>query len=405
MKRNYFVFAFFISAIMLLSCGDKETTPESPKEENHTAEEVNADETTVSLSSEQMKSIGIELDYISRKELSNTIKANGVLEVPNRNKAFVTPLYGGVVKTLNIQPGAMVKKGEAIATIVNPDLLQMQQQLQQLNTQISLAETEAKRQKELVEGNAAPLKRLQQVESELTNLRTQRDGLRSQLRGFGASENFSSSIIVRAPIGGTVSRVIAQLGSNVDVATPIAEIVNNTQLHLDLHVYEKDLPKLKPNQVIHFTLTNNPGKEYDAQIYSIGTAFESDSKTIPIHSRVIGNKAGLVDGMSVTGIVSLDKSTVPAVPNDAIVTHQGQDYIFRLTDKPSAGEQKEVRKEENAGGEIFFERVPVARGNTDVGYTAITALKEIPNNAKIVVKGAFFVLAKMTNAGEEGHGH
>ena len=50
-----------------------------------------------------------------------------------------------------------------------------------------------------------------------------------------------------------------------------------------------------------------------------------------------------------------------------------------------------------------FEIIPVAKGTTDVGYTEITLLKEIPKDAKIVVKGAYFVLAKMTNSGEHEH--
>ncbi|RYE17762.1 MAG: DUF5126 domain-containing protein, partial [Sphingobacteriaceae bacterium] len=77
--------------------------------------------------------------------------------------------------------------------------------------------------------------------------------------------NIITTLTITAPISGTISTVSAQIGSPVDQSTPIAEIVNNSQLHLDLFVYEKDLPKLHKNQVIHFTLTNNPGKEYDAK--------------------------------------------------------------------------------------------------------------------------------------------
>jgi RND family efflux transporter MFP subunit len=267
----------------------------------------------------------------------------------------------------------------------------MQQQLQQLNTQIVLAETEVKRQRELVEGNAAPLKRLQQAEAELASLKTQRASVQQQLSAIGASQNFSSAVAVRAPISGTVSKVTAQLGSNVDVSTPIAEIVNNSQLHLDLFVYEKDLPELKANQEIHFTLTNDPGKEYDAQIYSIGTAFESNTKTIPIHARVMGDKTGLIDGMNITALVSLDKSTVPAVPNDAIVTFQGQNYIFMMHEE----------EKKDTADEVTFERIPVAKGTSDVGYTEITLLKEIPKDAKIVLSGAYFILSKMTNIEHE----
>jgi membrane fusion protein, heavy metal efflux system len=431
MMKKYFIIATALFALVLLqSCSGKSSG--EVKEEVHTEEEggedEHANENTATLTAEQMKTIEIVLGTIEQKELTNSVKANGVLTVPNQNKAFVTPLYSGVVKSLNVQPGSYVRQGQAIATIVNPELIQMQQQLQQVNTQIKLAEIEVKRQKELVEGNAAPLKRLQQVETELATLRSQRSGFQKQLGAIGASQSYSSAIVVTAPISGTVSKVTAQLGSNVDVSTPIAEIVNNSQLHLDLYVYEKDLTKLKPNQTIHFTLTNNPGKEYDAEIYSIGSAFESDSKTIPVHAKVMGDKTGLIDGMSITALVSLDKSTVPAVPTDAIVTYQGQDYIFVVTEahaepalpagrdedehekKDSAktgnaikheDEKKEQHKEEP--GSITFEKIPVVKGSSDVGYTEITLLKEIPVGAKVVLKGSFFILAKMTNT--EGHAH
>jgi hypothetical protein len=71
---------------------------------------------------------------------------------------------------------------------------------------------------------------------------------------------------------------------------------------------------------------------------------------------------------------------------------QGQDFIFITV--ADTGEQE---------GETGFEMIPVARGTTDVGYTEITPLKEIPPGATIVTKGAFFIMAKFTNAG--GHEH
>lgn len=417
MKKYCIIVAAMFTCVILQSCGgnaSKEVEEEKHAEEDG-KEEDHTNENTATLTADQMKTIDIQLGVIEQKELTNSVKANGVLTVPNQNKAFVTPLYSGVVKSLNVQPGSFVKQGQAIATIVNPALLQMQQQLQQVKTQISLAELEVKRQKELVEGNAAPLKRLQQVETELATLKSQRSGLQQQLGAVGASQGYSATIIVRAPISGTVSKVSAQLGSNVDVTSPIAEIVNNSLLHLDLYVYEKDLPKLKPNQTIHFTLTNNQGKEYDAEIYSIGTAFESDSKTIPVHAKVMGDKTGLIDGMNITALVSLNKSTVPAVPTEAIVNYQGQDYIFIVKDSPAGenqvkadtakakSEPEHIDEHESEKGGTTFERIPVVKGSSDVGYTEITLLKEIKAGARVVMKGAFFVLAKMTNT--EGHGH
>jgi len=58
---------------------------------------------------------------------------------------------------------------------------------------------------------------------------------------------------------------------------------------------------------------------------------------------------------------------------------------------------------EEGVSEVVFEKIQVAKGTTDIGYSEITLLKEIPAGAKIVIKGAFFILAKMTNSGEHEH--
>ncbi|WP_228399659.1 MULTISPECIES: efflux RND transporter periplasmic adaptor subunit [Chryseobacterium group] len=361
---------------------------------------------------EQIKTVGIQMGSIESKELSNTIKVSGMLTVPNQNKAFVTPSYSGIVRSLYVQPGSYVSRGKVIATISNPDLIVMQQQLQQVNGQIRMAELEVTRAQQLYKGNAAPLKKFQQAQTDLATLRSQRSGLQKQLGSIGAAQGYSSSLAVRAPISGTVSKVIAQIGSNVDMASPIAEIVSNSALHLDIYVYEKDLGKVQPGQTIHFTLTNSPGKEYDAKITSIGTAFEGESKTVPVHAQVIGDRVGLIDGMNVTAVISLDNQTAASVPTDAIVNDKGQDYIFIMQDDkneedrgnvPESGEKS--NKKESEEKEVRFEKIPVAKGVTDLGYTQITPLKPIPDNAQIVVKNAFFILAKMNNKGEEGHGH
>jgi RND family efflux transporter MFP subunit len=406
----------------LISCREKTEGQPEIKEETHTEEGHGQEENNVvSLTEEQMKTAAIAISTIELKNLKTSIRANGVLSVPNQNKALITSVNSGVLKTLLIQPGSFVKKGQAVATIVNPDVARLQQELQTTNAQIELAEIELNRQKELVEGNAAPLKNVQRINTELAMLKATRNSLSKQLGAMGISVssvnrgNIVTTVTVTAPISGTVSTVSAQIGSPVDVSTPIAEIVNNSQLHLDLFVYEKDLPKLRSDQVIHFTLTNNPGKEYDAKIFSIGTAFVNETKTIPIHAVVMGDKTGLIEGMNITALISIGQTVVPAVPTEAIVTFQGQDYIFAQTAAPlnpneghneeghGQGEKNEAEGKHEEKPSHYFERIPVVKGASDVGYTEVALLKEIPIRSPIVAKGAFFVLAKMSNTG--GHDH
>jgi len=415
MKKCFILTILFAGLASFVSCSSKGTAETATTEEGHTDEHANTN--TAILTDEQIKSIGIELGVIEEKQLTASLKTNGVLQVPNQNKASVNSLYSGVIKSLLIQPGNYVRKGQTIATIANPDFIQAQSEYLSVNSKIVLAELEVKRQRDLNAGNAGALKNLQAAETELRTLRTLKSTLEQQIKLMGINpERLSngkliSVLSISSPISGVVSNVIVKMGSYVDVSTPVAEIVDNSQLHLDLFVYEKDLPKLKNNQLIHFTLTNNPGKEYDAQIYSLGSSFEGESKAVTVHAKVQGEKTGLIDGMNITAVISLENQTLPAVPTEAIVNVAGQDYIFIVSEQNGEEEhtkdsvKHDVKAEAGHKDEkgITFERIPVAKGTTDVGYTEITLLKEIPKDAKIVVKGAYFVLAKMTNSGEHEH--
>ena len=419
-KKSILSLLMLSSMLLVTNCGKKEQTTEKENISKEAQAHEEETENIVSLSEEQMQSVGIELGKVEQKELTATIKANGNLSVPNNSKGNATSLYGGVIKTLRVQIGSYVKKGQVIATIENPQFIQLQEDYLTTLDRITFAQQEERRQRELYAGNAGALKNLQNATAELRTLSTQRASLQQQIRLMGinvnalSNGNLRSQLVVTSPLSGVVSDVFAKIGSYVDVSSPIAEIVDNSSLHLDLQVFEKDLPKIKVGQIIHFTLTNNPATEYDARVFSIGSSFENDSKTIAIHCKVTGNKAGLIDGMNITGIVSLSDVTAPAVPNGAIVSAEGKDYIFVVTKKEPADHAEEESaalksaSEEKAHAEsekhaINFERIEVAKGVSNMGYTAITLVNEISEDTQIVTKGAFFINAKLVGGG--GHDH
>lgn len=444
--KNIAIITIALITVFLSSCGEHK----EGDGHDHGAETSNAEEhhdehenpSTATLTDAQMKSIKIEFGNIEKKQLTASLKANGILKVPNQNKATVNALMGGVIKSILVSAGNTVSKGQVIATIVNTSFITMQEEYLSVSSKASLSELEFARQKELHTGNAGALKTLQSVESELKILKARKVSLQKQLELVGinatslTSDNIQSTVNIASPINGIVSSVLVNIGSFVDANNSIAEIVDNSQLHLDLYVYEKDLQKMKVGQTIHFTLTNNAGKEYDADVYAISNTFEQSTKAIAVHAMVKGDKVGLIDGMSISALVSLENANVDAVPTNAIVNHEGQDYIFIVTDAHSEEEHhdekdghgdhdekghkheekaekghneeghKHDEKEESGHTEegITFEKIPVRKGTTDIGYSEITLLKDIPANSKVVINGAFFVLAKMSNKGE-GHHH
>lgn len=423
-KYKIFITAVLITAIHA-SCNNKKTEKQNIETVTH---EEHENINIAILTAEQMKSIKIELGNIEKKQLTNSLKANGILKVPNQNKANATASLGGVIKSILVQSGNFVVKGQVIATISNNLFITLQEEFLSVSSKSELAQLEFNRQKDLQEGNASALKNLQSAEAELKILKAKKASLNKQLELIGintralTSETINSTVNISSPINGVISNVMVNIGSYINANNPIAEIVDNSQLHLDLYVYEKDLEKLKIGQIIHFTITNNPGKEYDAIVYAISNTFEENTKAIAVHALVKGNKQGLIDGMSITALISIENATYNAVPNNAIVNHEGQDFIFIVSnthneEEPHNESEKSEHKHEekehqhseidnsnNNNGETTFEKIPIRKGTSDIGYSEITLLKEIPLNSLVVVNGAFFILAKMNNKGE-AHEH
>lgn len=387
------IIAIIISAVLAFaSCSNKDGTKGREQTEKKEGKEA-PDDNTILLSSEQMKAVDIELGDIAQKNLTSVIKASGQLAVPPQNKADVNVLYGGIVQQINVLEGQAVRRGHVLATLENTDFIKLQQDYLAAKRGFSYIAQEYQRQKELQAAEAGTGKIYQQAEANYNAEKSRLLGMEKQLQQVGispasvANGNISRQIIITAPISGTVGKININTGSYAEPAKPLMEIVDNSKIHADLTVYEKDLFKVHDRQQVRFILTNQNNQEINGEIYGVNKSFEGETKGIIVHAVIKGNKYGLIPGMYVTALIDVGQQLSDAVPVDAIVRAEGKDYIFVQTGKE--------------GNEISFRKVEVTTGVTELGYTQITALEEIPKQTKIIINGAFYVLSKSQGSAEE----
>ena len=120
------------------------------------------------LTDDQIKAIDLETGSIEQRNLKSTIKVNGKLMLPPQNQAQVSILTGGIVKSIDVTEGSFVKQGQTLATIVNNEVIQLQQDYLENKSQLVYLQAEFKRQKELQEDRINATKTLQQVQNELS---------------------------------------------------------------------------------------------------------------------------------------------------------------------------------------------------------------------------------------------
>lgn len=402
---RYFNYFLLFAAVLITSCSTE--TKDAPVEEEHHNEE---EESIVELTGAQIQSAGIKLGKIQEKQISGTIRVNGLLDVPPQQLVTISAPLGGFLKSTSLLQGSRVKKGQVIATIENLEFIQIQQDYLEAKGNFEFAKADYERQQVLAKQNVNSEKTLQQAKSNFTSWQAKYAGLREKLNvlNLNASSieggNVRSTINLYSPIAGYVTEVNVNIGKFVSPTDVLFEIVDTEHLHAELIVFEKDVPKLKIGQKVRFTLANE-SKERLATVYLIGREISED-RTIRIHCHIDEEDKELLPGMYLNAVVEAGGALVPALPTEAIVEYQGKKYVFVETEGTHT--EDDIASEEHAptGEGQHFEIVEVQTGNSEFGFTEITSSGPLNKDSEIVVEGAYALLSTMKNSEEEGgHAH
>jgi cobalt-zinc-cadmium efflux system membrane fusion protein len=387
---------------MMMACNDK------PAMETEAVQPAHHEDGTVAFTDAQYKTTGITLAGIEQRQMSGTLKVNGLLDVPPQNQVSISVPFGGILKNTELLQGMWVNKGQVIARMEHPDYIQMQQDYLDAASQLVFAEKEYRRQEELNRENVSAVKTYEKTTAEYNSLKYRVEGLKQKLSLLNldaqkiSNTGIVNSIPLVSPIGGYVTEVNANIGKFVQPNEVIFEIVDTRHLHVELMVFEKDVPVIKEGQKVRYTLANG-SIEREADVHLIGREISAE-RTIRVHCHMKSEDKNLLPGMYLKAIIETGTVATSVLPSDAIVDSEGKSYIF--IQLPAEEAHGEVEKE-NTGHEhtIAFRAVPVTTGASDNGYTEITLPQAFDAASKnIVVKGAYDLLSKMNNS-EEGHAH
>jgi len=401
---RYFNHFFILIAVLITSCNTG--TKEVPVEKHHEEEE----KAIVELTAAQIQTAGIKLGSFEEKQISGTIRVNGLLDVPPQQLVSISAPLGGFLKSTSLLQGSRVRKGQLIATIENLEFIQIQQDYLEAKGTFEFAKADYERQQELAKQNVNSEKTLQQAKSNFTSWQARYAGLREKLRvlNINASSieggNVNSTINLYSPIDGYVTEVNVNIGKFVNATDVLFEIVDTEHLHAELIVFEKDVRKLKIGQKVRFTLANE-SEERLATVYLIGREI-SQNRTIRIHCHIDEEDKELLPGMYLNAVVEAGGALVPALPTEAIVEYQGKKYVFVVTDDIHKEEGGAPEEMEPAGEGQHFGIVEVQTGNSEFGFFEITSPGSLNKDSQIVVEGAYALLSKMKNSEDEGgHAH
>ncbi len=370
---------FILSGIALL------TACNSAKEEQAAGAKNN--EQVVTLTNQQLKNVTIATTQLSKRNISSVVKVTGTIDVPPQNMVSVSTPLGGYVASTKLLPGMHINKGEVIAKMEDQQYIQLQQDYLITKSKLAYAEQEYQRQKELNLNKASSDKVLQQTEAEYKTLRISLNALAEKLRLININPaklgegNLSRQINIYSPIDGYVSKVNINIGKYVNPTDVLFELIDPSDIHLNLKVFEKDINKLAIGQKLVAYTNNNPDKKYHCDIILISKDFDAD-KTAEVHCHFDEYDKSLLSGMYMNAEIEIKNHEAYTLPEDAIVNFEGKDYVFVANNKQ------------------VFNIQEVQLGVKENGYVEIKNAVSLTRK-NIVNKGAYTLLMEMKNKAEE----
>lgn len=400
---KYLVLLITLS-FLSFGCSDFHTHAEGEHDHDHTETSGESStveqhqESEVELTSEQIATVGLTIGEMQELKIAGFIKANGVLDLPPDEIATVTAPASGFVQSTKGEYliGSYVKKGTILARLEHPDYLQLQQDYLEIVAQLEFSRQEVTRQQELRDANAGVLKSLQEATSVLKRQEAQAKGLVAKLRYLGidpqqvANGKVYSTISIAAPLSGYITKLNINQGRYVQPEEMLYEIVNDQHVHLELDVFESNITQVEEGMPISFTLPSLSKEVFAGEVRLVGRSFNMDNKTVRVHGHIEGKNPSFIRGAYVEAKIWNDAATVQALPEEAVISQEGLDFVFIL--------------EENSLEGMKFRRVAVKTGEKDDGYIAVELLESLPEGVLFVTTQAYYLAAQMMK-GELQHEH
>lgn len=342
---------------------------------------------TVRLTSQQLKSVGIEVGNPESGSVSGKLTLQGAVEVPPQNIISLSFPMGGYLKSTAMLPGTHVSKGQVLAIMEDMQFIQLQQDYLTAKTDFELAEKEFIRQRELNSSKASSDKVFQQANAQMERQRILMNALGEKLKLIGINinnlnaSNISKSVAVLSPINGFVSKVNVTVGKYTAPTDVLFELVDPRDIHLVLNVFEKDLASVAVGEQVAAYSNSEPDRRFDAEVILINKTLDAN-RMAEVHCHFKKYDTSLVPGMFMNAEVSIKDMPALTVPEDAVVRWENKHYVFVA---------------QNTGE---FRMVEVKPGMLNDKHRQIES-NEITSASKVVLKNAYTLLMKIKNTEEE----
>ena len=348
---------------------DKAATDESPA-----SSRTSSDGATASATSTEQAVLSVETVSPSQDDISNTLSADGTIDA--KDTANVSAKVNGVaIERILVEEGDRVKAGQVLAIFdtdaMEQQVLQAEADVAEAEATLANASADAARVLPLIDIDAISK---QEADRYRTAKLQAQAALQASKARLSTQRLSVDNATVVAPVSGVISEKMAEVGM-VAGGEPLFTIIKGGILEWRADIDPKLVGEVSVGTPVRVSLPD--GDTVMGKVSRIAPTADNN-RQITIYASLAAN-AKVRAGMYQTGEFLLGSASTQTVPNSAIVSNDGYDYVMLVTNVTTQDGQTmgRIKQQRVTLGERLGENVAV--------------LEPLPSDSQIVKQGGSFL--------------
>lgn len=311
--------------------GHHEHEGETEQHDNHAEEgkekKEHSDEREIKLSAQQIVEHGLKIEQITRGHVESYISLPGKLVVNTDQQAHISPNFSGHVEQVNVALGQAVERGQTLAVLSVPELIDQQANLNIAQSNLRLAQQEYQREYQLWTQGISAKQDLQRAENAYRQAKITVQSQQARLQALGATGQ-NGRFVIRAPISGMISQKDIVVGENVQLADQLFVIENLNGLWLEFNIPNNSSIPLQAGQVLNFK-ANGSNQNYQAKVQTFNAQADQKTGRLQVRAKVTTHAEVLRPNVLVNVLVNdTPAKTALRIQKKALQQIEGKPVVF-----------------------------------------------------------------------------
>ena len=366
---------------------EHEGETEQHAEEN--TEDSHSEEGEIQLTTQQLVEHGLKVETATQGQVNSFVKLPGKLVVNTDKQAHISPNFSGHVEQVHVALGQYVERGQTLAVLSVPELIDQQANLSMAQSSLRLAQQEYQREQQLWSQGISAQQDLQRTENTYRQAQITVQSQQARLQALGSTGQ-NGRFVIRAPISGMISQKDIVVGENVQLADQLFVIENLKDLWLEFNLPNTSNIQLQTGQILNFKI-NGSDQDYQAKVQTLNSQADVQTGRLQVRAKVTTQADALRPNVLVNVSVSDDQAkTALRIQKKALQQVEGKSVVFVI--------------ESEEKGPVHLKAQPIEVGVSSQDGQWFEVISGLTKGQKYIADGSFLLKSELEKD-EAGHEH